>query len=54
MSCIEDNGTFDIKPLFLSLNAETVSCLNHAVNIFCEIGRISMAARYLKVYITIT
>ncbi|KAJ1426309.1 Tetratricopeptide-like helical domain superfamily [Sesbania bispinosa] len=27
---------------------EAVSCLDHAVNIFCEIGRISMAARYLK------
>lgn len=27
---------------------EAVSCLDNAVNIFCEIGRISMAARYLK------
>ncbi|KAE9596221.1 hypothetical protein Lal_00048738 [Lupinus albus] len=27
---------------------EAVSCLNSAVNLFCEIGRLSMAARYLK------
>ncbi|CAI8586367.1 unnamed protein product [Vicia faba] len=27
---------------------EAVSCLDNAVNIFCDIGRISMAARYLK------
>ncbi|XP_057431180.1 alpha-soluble NSF attachment protein 2-like [Lotus japonicus] len=27
---------------------EAVSCLDHAVNIFCDIGRLSMAARYLK------
>ncbi|RDX79196.1 hypothetical protein CR513_40413 [Mucuna pruriens] len=27
---------------------EAVSCLNHAVNLFCDIGRLSMAARYLK------
>ncbi|KAK7300465.1 hypothetical protein RJT34_11309 [Clitoria ternatea] len=27
---------------------EAVSCLDNAVNIFCEIGRLSMAARYLK------
>ncbi|KAG5120942.1 hypothetical protein JHK84_039282 [Glycine max] len=27
---------------------ESVSCLDNAVNIFCEIGRLSMAARYLK------
>ncbi|KAK7276448.1 hypothetical protein RIF29_17587 [Crotalaria pallida] len=27
---------------------ESVSCLNNAVNLFCEIGRLSMAARYLK------
>ncbi|KAH1263362.1 Alpha-soluble NSF attachment protein 2 [Glycine max] len=28
--------------------AQSVSCLDNAVNIFCEIGRLSMAARYLK------
>ncbi|KAK7281071.1 hypothetical protein RIF29_08741 [Crotalaria pallida] len=27
---------------------ESVSCLDHAVNLFCDIGRLSMAARYLK------
>ncbi|KAK7305940.1 hypothetical protein VNO77_43853 [Canavalia gladiata] len=27
---------------------EAVSCLDHAVNLFCDIGRLSMAARYLK------
>ncbi|KAL5101801.1 hypothetical protein RYX36_006128 [Vicia faba] len=27
---------------------EVVSCLDNAVNIFCDIGRISMAAGYLK------
>ncbi|KAK4277767.1 hypothetical protein QN277_015715 [Acacia crassicarpa] len=27
---------------------EAVSCLDKAVNIFCEIGRLSMAARYFK------
>ncbi|XP_058748237.1 alpha-soluble NSF attachment protein 2-like [Vicia villosa] len=27
---------------------DAVSCLDNAVNIFCDIGRISMAARYLK------
>ncbi|KAL2332816.1 hypothetical protein Fmac_014029 [Flemingia macrophylla] len=27
---------------------EAVSCLNHAINLFCDIGRLSMAARYLK------
>ncbi|CAJ1971071.1 unnamed protein product [Sphenostylis stenocarpa] len=27
---------------------EAVSCLDNAVNTFCEIGRLSMAARYLK------
>ncbi|WJX58954.1 hypothetical protein P8452_44353 [Trifolium repens] len=27
---------------------EAISCLDNAVNNFCEIGRISMAARYLK------
>ncbi|CAL5190201.1 unnamed protein product [Lathyrus oleraceus] len=27
---------------------EAVSCLDNAVNMFCDIGRISMAARYLK------
>nr|AHA84269.1 alpha-soluble NSF attachment protein [Phaseolus vulgaris] len=27
---------------------EAVSCLDRAVNIFCDIGRLSMAARYLK------
>ncbi|KAI9110776.1 hypothetical protein K1719_018214 [Acacia pycnantha] len=27
---------------------EAVSCLDEAVNIFCEIGRLSMAARYFK------
>ncbi|KAL2317073.1 hypothetical protein Fmac_030949 [Flemingia macrophylla] len=27
---------------------ESVSCLDNAVNLFCEIGRLSMAARYLK------
>ncbi|OIW15090.1 hypothetical protein TanjilG_08577 [Lupinus angustifolius] len=28
---------------------ESVSCLDHAVNLLCDIGRLSMAARYLKV-----
>ncbi|PNX97584.1 alpha-soluble nsf attachment protein, partial [Trifolium pratense] len=28
---------------------EAISCLDNAVNNFCDIGRISMAARYLKV-----
>nr|ARD05064.1 SNAP18 protein [Glycine max]ARD05067.1 SNAP18 protein [Glycine max] len=27
---------------------ESVSCLDRAVNLFCDIGRLSMAARYLK------
>lgn len=27
---------------------EAISCLDNAVNMFCDIGRISMAARYLK------
>ncbi|KAL1290153.1 hypothetical protein HN51_058545 [Arachis hypogaea] len=27
---------------------EAVNCLDHAVNLFCDIGRLSMAARYLK------
>ncbi|XP_027335023.1 alpha-soluble NSF attachment protein 2 isoform X3 [Abrus precatorius] len=27
---------------------EAVSCLNNAVDLFCDIGRLSMAARYLK------
>ncbi|XP_019415244.1 PREDICTED: alpha-soluble NSF attachment protein 2-like [Lupinus angustifolius] len=27
---------------------ESVSCLDHAVNLLCDIGRLSMAARYLK------
>ncbi|XP_041000689.1 alpha-soluble NSF attachment protein 2 [Juglans microcarpa x Juglans regia] len=27
---------------------EAISCLEQAVNLFCEIGRLSMAARYLK------
>ncbi|KAK7286821.1 hypothetical protein RJT34_22088 [Clitoria ternatea] len=27
---------------------EAVSCLDSAVNLFCDIGRLSMAARYLK------
>lgn len=27
---------------------EAVSCLDQAVNLFCDIGRLSMAARYLK------
>ncbi|KAK7385800.1 hypothetical protein VNO78_31669 [Psophocarpus tetragonolobus] len=27
---------------------ESASCLDNAVNIYCEIGRLSMAARYLK------
>ncbi|KAJ1417738.1 Tetratricopeptide-like helical domain superfamily [Sesbania bispinosa] len=27
---------------------EAVSCLDHAVNLLCDIGRLSMAARYLK------
>ncbi|KAK7393747.1 hypothetical protein VNO78_22311 [Psophocarpus tetragonolobus] len=27
---------------------ESASCLNNAVNIFCEIGRLPLAARYLK------
>ncbi|KAG4989856.1 hypothetical protein AAZX31_11G238500 [Glycine max] len=27
---------------------ESVSCLDQAVNLFCDIGRLSMAARYLK------
>ncbi|XP_020237258.1 alpha-soluble NSF attachment protein 2 [Cajanus cajan] len=27
---------------------EAVSCLDNAVNLFCDIGRLSMAARYLK------
>lgn len=40
-----------LKFNFLSLNTEAVSCLDRAVNIFCDIGRLSMAARYLKVYI---
>nr|XP_027187483.1 alpha-soluble NSF attachment protein 2-like isoform X2 [Cicer arietinum] len=31
----------------ISIN-EAITCLDNAVNIFCEIGRISMAARYLK------
>ena len=30
--------------------AEAISCLVQAVDMFCDIGRISMAARYLKVY----
>jgi len=29
--------------------AEAASCLERAVNIFCEIGRLNMAARYYKV-----
>ena len=42
---------FSMLRFFLCLfNAEAVSCLDNAVNIFCEIGRLSMAARYLKVY----
>lgn len=28
---------------------EAASCLERAVNIFCEIGRLNMAARYYKV-----
>ncbi|MED6156062.1 hypothetical protein PIB30_063880 [Stylosanthes scabra] len=28
--------------------SEAVSCLDQAVNLFCEIGRITMAAKYLK------
>lgn len=28
--------------------SEAISCLDHAVNLFCDIGRLSMAARYLK------
>ncbi|CAL5202994.1 unnamed protein product [Lathyrus oleraceus] len=28
--------------------SEAVSCLDHAVNLLCDIGRLSMAARYLK------
>lgn len=31
------------------LYAEAASCLERAVNIFCEIGRLNMAARYYKV-----
>ncbi|TKY47603.1 Alpha-soluble NSF attachment protein [Spatholobus suberectus] len=27
---------------------EAVSCLEHSVNLFCDIGRLSMSARYLK------
>ncbi|KAJ7959575.1 Alpha-soluble NSF attachment protein [Quillaja saponaria] len=27
---------------------ESISCLDQAVNLFCEIGRLSMAARYFK------
>ncbi|KAE9604760.1 hypothetical protein Lal_00010889 [Lupinus albus] len=27
---------------------ESVNCLDHAVNLLCDIGRLSMAARYLK------
>ncbi|XP_004500538.1 alpha-soluble NSF attachment protein isoform X2 [Cicer arietinum] len=27
---------------------EAISCLDHAVNLLCDIGRLSMAARYLK------
>ncbi|KAF5752606.1 Alpha-soluble NSF attachment protein 2 [Tripterygium wilfordii] len=27
---------------------EAISCLEHAVNLFCDIGRLSMAARYFK------
>ncbi|MED6107855.1 hypothetical protein PIB30_018139 [Stylosanthes scabra] len=27
---------------------EAVNCLEHAVSLFCDIGRLSMAARYLK------
>ena len=30
--------------------AEAASCLERAVNIFCEIGRLNMAARYYKVF----
>jgi|APAra0007618257_1042622.scaffolds.fasta_scaffold03673_10 hypothetical protein len=33
----------------LILYAEAASCLERAVNIFCEIGRLNMAARYYKV-----
>lgn len=29
--------------------AEAISCLEQAVNMFCDIGRLSMAARYYKV-----
>uniref|UniRef100_A0A2P2M708 Alpha-soluble nsf attachment protein n=1 Tax=Rhizophora mucronata TaxID=61149 RepID=A0A2P2M708_RHIMU len=29
---------------------EAISCLGQAVDMFCDIGRISMAARYYKVY----
>lgn len=32
------------------LYAEAASCLERAVNIFCEIGRLNMAARYYKVH----
>ncbi|CAJ2644157.1 alpha-soluble NSF attachment protein 2 [Trifolium pratense] len=28
--------------------SEAVTCLDHAVNLLCDIGRLSMAARYLK------
>ncbi|KAK7258954.1 hypothetical protein RIF29_24547 [Crotalaria pallida] len=30
---------------------EFVSCLDHAVNLFCDIGRLSMAARYVKLFL---
>ncbi|KAK7300468.1 hypothetical protein RJT34_11312 [Clitoria ternatea] len=32
----------------VTCSTEAVSCIDDAVNIFCEIGRLSMAARYLK------
>jgi hypothetical protein len=48
------NSIFDTNLPLRYFNAEAISCLDNAVNNFCEIGRISMAARYLKVYIAIT
>lgn len=35
---------------FLICSVEAITCLNQAVNLFMEIGRLNMAARYCKVY----
>ena len=35
---------------FFFRTVEAISCMEQAVNLFCDIGRLSMAARYLKVH----